>query len=207
MKSENYFPRYHQRCLFYRIFLHFLNSAFGLWLLSALFLTGGLKLYEDYKANEENIKITNEEVDKLNLEIEYRFSQVLVKLYELSNDSIITNKTTNANRMDQVKKAALGIGNSKNSENTFLFSEYSDWSLLALLADEKRLEDHLGRNTDRISRVIGHISGLKVFYEVRNVDFTDANKIAGHIQEEMWLGDWKFGGFYFSEGSIDNPFP
>jgi hypothetical protein len=164
-------------------------------------------LYEDYKANEENIKITNEEVDKLNLEIEYRFSQVLVKLYELSNDSIITNKTTNANRMDQVKKAALGIGNSKNSENTFLFSEYSDWSLLALLADEKRLEDHLGRNTDRISRVIGHISGLKVFYEVRNVDFTDANKIAGHIQEEMWLGDWKFGGFYFSEGSIDNPFP
>ncbi|MEX6690877.1 hypothetical protein QTN47_25435 [Danxiaibacter flavus] len=185
----------------------FFNSAFGLWLLSAVFLTGGIKLYDDYKAKKEDIQKTNEDIGKLNLEIGYRFSQVLVKLYDLSIDSVTKPKLNKTSKIDEVRRVALSMGNSKNIENIFLYTEYSNWSLLALLAEEKRLKDHLGKSTDYIYRVIGHISGLKVFYEVRKVDFSDIDKVAGNIQEELWLEDWKLGGFYFSEGSMNSPFP
>ena len=184
----------------------FFNSAFGLWLLSAIFITGGVKLYEDYKAEKSDIKKTTEEIDKLELEIGYRYSQVLVNLYGLSIDSVKP-KLTRSQKIEEVRKVALSMGNSKNFENTFLYAEYSNWSLLALLAEEKRLLHHLGEDTDWINRVIGHISGLKVFYEVRNVDFSDVNKVAGNIQKELWLERWKYGGFYFSEGSMESPFP
>lgn len=184
----------------------FFNSALGLWLLSAIFLTGGVKLYEDYKADKADIRKTNEEIDKLELEIGYRYSKVLVNLYDLSFDSLQP-QLSRDQRIEEVRRVALGIGESKNSENIFLFTEYSNWSLLALLAEENRLLEHLGKNTDGINRVIGHVSGLKLFYEVRNVDFTNVEKVAGNIQEELWLSRWKNGGFYFSEGSMKMPFP
>jgi len=184
----------------------FFNSAFGLWLLSAIFLPGAVKFYEDYKAEMVDVKRTNEEIDKLELEIGYRYSQVLVNLYDLSIDSLQP-QISRDYRIEEVRRAALSIGESKNAENTFLYTEYSKWSLLALLAEEKRLLQHLGKDTDSIDRVIGHISGLKVFYEVRKVDFADVEKVAGNIQEELWLSRWKNGGFYFSEGSMKMPFP
>jgi hypothetical protein len=185
----------------------FFNSSFTLWLLSAVFITYGLKLYDDYKSEKEDVKNTEEVTSKLDLEIGYRYSQVLVRLYELSIDTLPKTKLSDSKKVAEIKKAALSISKSKNDKNIFLYTEYSNWSLLALLAEEKRLLSHLNKNTDWIYRVIGHISGLEVFYEVRKVDFTDARKVAGCIQKELWLEDWKYGGFYFSEGNSEDPFP
>src|SRR5205085_6480327 len=61
--------------------ISFLNTSLGLWLLSAIFVSGGVKLYEDYKANSEDKKKTNEAIAKLDLEISYRYSRILVNLY------------------------------------------------------------------------------------------------------------------------------
>lgn len=179
---------------------HFFNSAFGLWLLSAIFITGGVKLYEDYKSGQEDKRNTNEEIDKLNLEIGYRYSHVITELYKLTLDSVADPVET---RGDEIKRVALSIGNSKG----FIYQEYADWGLLSLMAEEKRLMQHLGKNTEHIERVIGHVSELKVFYEVRKVDFASADQVAGYIQEDMWLPEWKQGGFYYSEGSMEMPFP
>lgn len=185
----------------------FLNSSFALWLLSALFITYGLKLYDDYKSEKVDVKNTEEIISKLDLEIGYRFSQVIGRLYKLSNDTLPKTKELNSQKVTDIKEVALNIGKSKNEGNILLYTEYSNWSLLALLAEEKRLLSHLNKDTDWIYTVIGHISGLEVFYEVRKVDFTDARTVAGWIQNDMWLQNWKYGGFYFSEGSSEKPFP
>ena len=185
----------------------FLNSQFTLWLLGALIVTYGVKFYEDYKAEIDDKKKTNEAIGKLDLEIGYRYSQALVRLYKLSIDTLPKTKSIDSQKVQNIKTLALNLGKSKNDTSIFLYTEYSTWSLLALLAEEKRLQSHLNKNTDKIFRVIGHVSGLEVFYEVRKIDFTNATEVARYIQDELLLSDWKGGGFYFLEGSKESPFP
>lgn len=62
----------------------FVNSSFGLWLLSAVLVTGlgsAYKLYEEAR-EKERIRIT--QVERLDLEIAYRLSQTMYKMERIA---------------------------------------------------------------------------------------------------------------------------
>jgi len=185
----------------------FFNSALGLWLLSAIFITGGLKIYEDYKENAKDIKENKEVIDKLNLEISYRYSRLLVNLYELTDKNLDQEKMSKDHNTEEVKKLALSLNNPTNSIGSYLYPEYATWSLLTLLAELKRHFFHLKKEDRQLDQVIHHITGIEVFFEVKKVDFSDIRKIAGYIQDELILPRWKNNGFYFLDGSSNSPFP
>ena len=58
----------------------------GLWLLSAIFLTGAGALYTQYQNTRAQRIKERDLVNRLDLEIGYRFSQIQIQLYSLVND-------------------------------------------------------------------------------------------------------------------------
>ncbi len=192
---------------FFDKLISFLNTSLGLWLLSAIFVSGGIKLYEDYKANSEDKKKTNEAIAKLDLEISYRYSRLLVNLYELTDKDSDSAKLSNKYNSDDVKKVALSLKNSNNSIGDYFYPEYSNLSLLALLAEEKRHLSLLNKDEKDLNQVINDITGLEVFYEVQKASYSDIRKIAISIEDKLILDRWKNNGFYFLDGNDYNPFP
>ncbi len=185
----------------------FLNSSFTLWLLSAVFITAGVKKYDEYKTKQQENKKLNETVSKLDIEIGYRFSRILVKLFELTDknpDSVSLSKNY---KEDDVRRIALSLNSSKNATEDFLYVEYSTFSLFTLLAEEKRIFGQLGRNDDNLNQVISHITGLEVFYEVQKSKFSDVQAVAISIETNLILPRWKENRFYFLDGNENNPFP
>lgn len=195
-----------ERSFFSKV-LAFLNSALGLWLLSAIFISGGTKLYEDYKAHIEDQKITTEKIDKLDIEIGYRYSRFLVNLYELTQKDHDSVKLATKYTHEDVKKLTAGLKSSNNATGDFLYSEYSSFGLLALLSEEKKLLSHLDINDDRVGQVINDITGLEVFFEVEKVRYQDIWHLAIVIEEKLILPRWKNNSFYFLDGNPSNPFP
>ncbi|WBX98949.1 hypothetical protein [Chryseobacterium gambrini] len=187
--------------------ISFLNSGLGLWLLSAIFISGGIKLYEDYKAKQTELTKQKESICKLDNEIGYRYSKFLVRLFELTDknpDSVSLSKKYNST---DVKKLALSLNSTKNLSQDFLYSEYSNYNLLALIAEEKRTLEKLKINSTEVDQVISHLTGLEVFYEVQKVNFNDIQKLAISVEEILILPRWKDNGFYFLDGNETNPFP
>jgi hypothetical protein len=68
----------------------FLNSSFGLWLLSAVFVTGAGAAYTSCKTSYDESTKNAETIDRLDFEIGYRFSQVAVRLCQVVEDSAST---------------------------------------------------------------------------------------------------------------------
>src|SRR4030095_2347620 len=64
-------------------FLIFLNSSFGLWLLSALLLTGAGSMIAKWSADREQERQRKERVEHLDLEIAYRLSRSLYAAREM----------------------------------------------------------------------------------------------------------------------------
>ena len=82
----------------------FLNSTFGMWILSAI-LRGGLgSLYTKHHEQHEKQEKDKQAIEKSDLEIGYRFSQVQVHLYETS-----LLKIPDPEREKKVRAALLGL--------------------------------------------------------------------------------------------------
>src|SRR5579883_2392325 len=62
----------------------FLNSTFGVWLLSALFVSGIGAAYTKYQEKSADRRRTQEATERLDLELGYRFSQIQVHLSQAS---------------------------------------------------------------------------------------------------------------------------
>jgi hypothetical protein len=58
----------------YAAFWKFLNSSFGLWVLSSVVLSGSIFLYKSYSLRLENLRATEDRISKLNTEVSYRLS-------------------------------------------------------------------------------------------------------------------------------------
>jgi len=186
----------------------FFNNAVVLWLLSAIFITYGAKRYEDYKADVTDQKKTNEAIERLNLEISYRYCRILVQLYLLTDRNTDHEKLAEGLSADDVKKVTFLLKQTDGTGGIYLYPEYSNWGLTSLMAEQRRNLLHLGSEDEKLDDVMMHLTGLEVFFEVRHVDFRDVRMVAGTIEDELTIQRWKNKAFYFlDEGSKKHPFP
>ena len=173
----------------------FINSPFGLWILGAIFITGGATYYSSVAAKRDDERKTREAIERIEYEIKFRLTKVLVNLYESS-------KKVDSN---YVKKVTYSL-NTPGDSISYLYPDYKGWDYLSLLAEEKRLLNHSGKLNDSLNNVIYHVSGLPVFLEVNHLSFKDPRGIAIAIEDRLYLKRWKLEGWYFSDGWEKNPF-
>lgn len=169
----------------------FFNSKFGLWVLSAIFVSGGVKVYDDYKVKQQNEKTRGEIIEKLDNEISYKFDRVLVTLEQIiQKDSIIDLEQQFAS-LEEVKKFVLGINMESRKEEVYLYEEFKNWSLLALIVEQNRQLKHLGFNNPEIEDVIRQLNEMSKFFENKQVNKEDIKSIYEIISENLILNRWK----------------
>jgi hypothetical protein len=171
--------------------IYFFNSKLGLWILSAIFVSGGVKVYDDYKAKQENEKTRGEIIEKLDNEISYKFDRILASLElikEKEPEGVWDQKFSS---MEEAKNFALGINKDSGKEENYLYEEFKHWSLLALLVEQNRQLGHIGIKDLELEEVIYQLHELSKFFENRQVNYEDIESIQKTIRENLILSRWK----------------
>lgn len=169
----------------------FFNSKFGLWVLSAIFVSGGVKVYDDYKVKQENEKTRGEIIEKLDNEISYKFDRVLASLELIKEKEPDGVWDQDFSTMEEAKNFALGINKDSGKEEIYLYEEFKNWSLLALMVEQSRQLTHLGIQDAELEGVIRQLNEMSKFFENRQVNYEDIKSIQKIIRENLVLGRWK----------------
>lgn len=207
----------------------FLNSSFGLWLLSAVVLSGfgGLwTLYQEHsreaavrleariKAEQEN----REAVEKLDFEVSYRLSQVLLRLKAVSmltaQDYALLDSLPA--EIQTIRRAEIGLKAGRQTvaallwlhhapEDRFppLYTEYAGENVPALLTDIRRRlkDDDEIRDLDRVLAVIG---GFTEGVPLKTED--PAREAASYLLQNIVLRRWKKSSFFYVDCRPSEPF-
>jgi len=179
----------------------FLNSSFGLWLLSALFITGAGGLFAKWQEQQAGAARRRETVERLDYEIGYRFSQAQVQLYAATRLPAAADREAEVRRIVRILERPPGL------EPQHLYPEYSAFSLPALVGE---LHRHVPekQQRDKLDQVVTHLTGLDVFFEVQKASLAEPTAVAGAIIEQLVLPRWKdTTKWYFLDGTRAAPFP
>jgi hypothetical protein len=169
----------------------FFNSKFGLWVLSAIFVSGGVKVYDDYKVKQENEKTRGEIIEKLDNEISFKFDRVLASLELIKEKEPEGVWDQEFSTMEEAKNFALGINKDSGKEEKYLYEEFKNWSLLALMVEQNRQLKHLGIQDTELEEVIRQLNEMAKIFEDRQVNYEDIKSIQKIIRENLVLGRWK----------------
>jgi hypothetical protein len=125
----------------------FLNSAFGLWLLSTVVLSGGTALLAKWYNERDLEQQRHEKIEMLDLEIGYRLSTAIARLAEAQIQYELgvrdrAKKPTETLADQRARTAATIRLLNYAGENNFpaLYPEYSKYGLPALIAELRRNE-------------------------------------------------------------------
>lgn len=178
----------------------FLNSALGIWLLSAIFVTGAGSSWTHYN------EIRSAEIDRLNniakldSEIGFRFSQHQIQLY-----LVFSENKSKKNRELSVKDLVLRLIHPAIADSPYLYPEYKNYSVPALIVElKKNVEFEVEKR--ELDSVLADITGGKIFFESADIDISNVKLVAGYTIEKIVLDRWKNNGWYFIDGNMNNPF-
>jgi hypothetical protein len=175
----------------------FLNSSLGLWLLSAIFITGVGALYTEYQnTRAENIK-NKELIERLDLEIGYRFSVVQIQFNSIVNGKDPQLPLLAGKGENDVRKIIDSLSQPPKSEYPSLYQEFSNMSTLALIAELRRHVPEAERG--KLDQVIADLSGIYIHLEVKPVKLSEVKGVATTIFDDLTLPRWREGRFYFSD--------
>ncbi|WP_194972415.1 hypothetical protein [Aquiflexum lacus] len=169
----------------------FFNSKLGLWVLSAIFVSGGVKVYDDYKVKQENEKTRGEIIEKLNNEISYKFDRVLASLKLIKEKEPEGVWDQEFSTMEEAKNFALGINKDSGKEEKYLYEEFKNWNLLALMVEQKRQLQHLGIQDTEPEEVIRQLHEMSKIFENRQVNYEEIKSIQEIIRDDLILPRWK----------------
>ncbi|SMD43340.1 hypothetical protein SAMN00777080_1930 [Aquiflexum balticum DSM 16537] len=169
----------------------FFNSKFGLWVLSAIFVSGGVKVYDDYKVKQENEKTRGEIIEKLDNEISFKFDRVLASLELIKEKEPEGVWDQEFSTLEEAKNFALGINKDSGKEEKYLYEEFKNWSLLALMVEQNRQLKHLGIQDTELEEVIRQLNEMAKIFENRQVNYEDIKSIQKIIRENLVLSRWK----------------
>ena len=201
----------------------FLNSTFGLWLMSAILVTWAGTIYTQsqnkraevekrQEAEKAEAQRNKELVERLDLEIAYRFSQFQIHL-----DSLVTHPSGVAGTPKgktltlrqpyfpfrpgkgekDVREAIDSLSQPAQRNYPALYQEFSNLSTLALMAELRRHVPSPERG--QLDQVIADLSGVYIFLDVRKARTNDVYAVGNAIFDGLLLPRWKEGRFYYSD--------
>lgn len=187
-----------------------LNSNFGIWLLSAVLVSGLGTLYARHQtqADAEQKKREGEAAearrigelrDRLKLEISFRLSSALSRLDEL--DRLKDKRTATTN---DIQRALAPLALPASDSSPPLFPEYKSYSGLALIAELRRHSEEGEKQI--LKTILAKTSGLlnESYGETASSKRT-ARETAINLLHQMRNPAWD-NGFPFTDCPDDNPF-
>jgi hypothetical protein len=187
----------------------FLNSGFGLWLFSALFVTWGVNLYSDHRdaaremaqkaeAERKESARVKELTERLDLEISYRLSFAMTRLEA-------ANRATDGALPEpkRIRVAVAAISSPMSEEMPPLFPEFRAYSGPALIAELRR---HVPEQQDLLKEKLASLTGLLDTIETGSdgKPFTVVS-FAGELIARLKNSRWD-NGFYYTDCSREQPF-
>jgi hypothetical protein len=196
-------------------FVAFLNTQLGIWLLTAIVVTGGGYYYTWRKeTTAENFRI-KDRIETLDIEIAYRLHVVLNSLFENSerHAAIIAQRSPDgpeANQLIAEDVAAMHLLDKSPADNSFppLFPEYAKYNFIGLVAEERRLVPQSQR--DELSEVLGASRWLLPYItpQFRTSQLSNPEIIAKYILHKLVRDRWggKHNWFPFLDCTPEKPF-
>jgi len=186
----------------------FLNSTFGLWLLSALLITWAGTLYtQSQNRHTETLKKQEVEraeaqkeaelIERLDLEIGYRFSRFQTELAYLVQPDWSHIRFLPGKGQKDVREIVDSLSQPPKGKRPSLYEEFSNTSTLALIAELRR-HVPLGER-EELDQVIADLSGIYIYFEVRKVKLDDVLAVAKAVDSGLYLARWRKGRFYFAD--------
>lgn len=179
----------------------FLNSALGLWLLSAIFISGAGSLITHWQQQHAEQLQVNDAIGKLDLEISYRFSQVLLRLYELTDQNNPRASLLAKHSASDVQVVLQLLRESPSKTIPPLYPEYERFGIPSLIAELRR-HTYDQRLREMLEGRLADITGRRAEYG----NLSDVNDRAGTIIEDLMLSRWKNGAFHFTDCTKAAPF-
>lgn len=183
----------------------FFNSHFGVWLLSALFLSGAGWLYAWWQAQEQQTTY----LEHLRREVSHRFSFTLVRLWELS-DKTDPHRLDIGRTPDDVKAVLANFATGIGHVVAPLYPEFVDMSTMVLLTELAGREAATGNTLnpnprlDDLRQAVEDISGLLVLMDGEKASLSDPAAVASTLHKTFAV--LRGSEFYFSDCGVDNPF-
>jgi len=189
----------------------FINSSFGLWLMSAILVTWAGTIYTQWQsrradsekslaAQTADFARNKELVERLDLEISHRFSEFQIDLVYLVNDwgGKSTRYTFRSGKSEKdVRKAIDSLLQPPQNDAPILYPEFSKMGTLALITELRR---HVpAKEQEDLDHVTADLSGIYVFLDVKKIKTDDVYAVGNAVFKTMVLPRWRAGQFYFSD--------
>jgi hypothetical protein len=191
--------------------LAFVNSSFGLWLLSAVFITGAGSAYTHWRSVQEeqqkreaqlraDAQNMKELSARLRLEIGHRISQTLVLLWDLSDRRNLGRLGTGHNT-SEVRSVLDTFQNGNAQKLASLYPEFANQNTLGLLTELRRLDN---QDKEKLDRAVADLSGLDVLLDNEKASMSNPESVASAILKRFSSILW--GDFYFLDCAPEMPF-
>jgi hypothetical protein len=193
--------------------IKFLNSSFGLWILSALFISGAGSLYTQWHTTHQEVQKKaeqrrSEEQRLLELharmksEIAHRMSQALIRLSDVAdprNQERLRKGYTPKDVKIILEDFATGTG----LRLAPLYPDLSNQSTLAMALEvsESTAENRAGT----LKRAVEDLSGLSVLMEVEKAPLSNPFRVAAALQKRFDALRFT-DSFYFLDCNEEGPF-
>jgi hypothetical protein len=195
----------------------FLNSNFALWLLAAIFVTwlGNVYTARQSVRNEELKKLEfaraeqekkEQTIERLDTEIGYRLSQIQIKLHSLSKIQYegVSSKNERV-KVGRVAAVLESVSQPPGSGYSAAYPEYSNYSLIALVAELRRFTENEERM--KVDQVLAHLTGIYLLMDVEGAQLSDATQVATIINRKfISKARWSGSLYYFLDCTESPPF-
>lgn len=181
--------------------VRFLNSNFGLWLLSALFisgLSGVIAWYKEYLAESHRIK---DRIERLDIEISYRLSQQ-VGLLDIEYQDIQGGKPISQPAPSSQDYLDMSLTNQSSSQLLSLYPEFAGLSVSGLMAELRRYLDAPSRS--EVDEALLTLTNGTLTRGAENNPKIVAGRIFGKVLRVR--KEWAAAKFPYTDCSMEMPF-
>jgi hypothetical protein len=198
----------------------FLNSSFGLWLLSAIFISGAGTLYQRWQKEADRQRVVfqktlqeeasrRDAVSRLDVEISYRLSSVLIQLAHVEEriDAQFVAKSKDDRRLQAGSVAFSVLGSLNNRENAGrdgLYPEFANFTLSTLLAELRRRLPQEER--PEVEASLASLASLSKYTNFGNDGTAPAEAAAAELFSKVILKRWQGTAFHYIDCNVQKPF-
>lgn len=197
----------------------FLNSAFGLWLLSAIFISGAGAMYQNYQKRADEAKVEAQQkvaeasanrlaIERLDIEISFRVSQALLRLSTIS-EQVAAQMRDRPEAEQKLEEANFTFGtiqrlaSATKSDKETLYPEHVSYSVPTLLTELRRRVPESDRPAiDRSLAALGALASKASYDKAIPVPLQAGTA----LQSQVILPRWKGGSFHYVSCSSQQPF-
>lgn len=148
------------------------------------------------KGSEEQLR-KRELIERLDLEIGYRFSQVQIQLFSLVDQSVENYPFLQSKGENDVRNILNSLSQPTKGDIISLYQEFSNFSTVALIAELRRNVPKKEKN--EIEQVLAHLSGIYIHLDVKKIKLSDTYGVAKLVFDDLMLQRWKDSQFYFTD--------